>query len=166
MRSVFSVLRFNMRRHAKQVGTALLPALCVGMTALSAPAHAAGTEEASTLSPQIVDLRAMTDREIGPVTNVGTIRSKTLVKTPNGTVAIQSGDAPKHTHQTADEIQYVISGTGTFWLGDTPKKVHPGDLIIIPKGTVHAGSHANSGRFKVIAIKLPPQAAGDIQVVK
>jgi mannose-6-phosphate isomerase-like protein (cupin superfamily) len=143
-----------------------LTAIFIGMTVLSPTGRAAEPTDAATLTPQIIDLRAMTDAQIGPVIpNLGTIRTKTLVNTPGGTIAIQAGDAPKHTHQTANEIQYVISGTGTFWLGDTPRKVHPGDLITIPKGMVHAGSHANSGHFKVLAIKLPPQAAGDIQIV-
>ncbi|MGA9918622.1 MAG: cupin domain-containing protein, partial [Paraburkholderia sp.] len=39
------------------------------------------------------------------------------------------------------------------------------DLIIIPKGTVHAGAVATSGEFKVLSIKLPPQAPGDMQMV-
>jgi mannose-6-phosphate isomerase-like protein (cupin superfamily) len=165
----------NLPRHAKhlyarvcaQLRVGCLPAMVVGMTVFSSTGHAAEPTDAATLTPQIIDLRAMTDAQIGPVIpNLGTIRTKTLVNTPGGTIAIQAGDAPKHTHQTANEIQYVISGTGTFWLGDTSRKVHPGDLIIIPKGMVHAGSHANSGHFKVLAIKLPPQATGDIQIVQ
>ena len=41
----------------------------------------------------------------------------------------------------------------------------PGDLIIIPKGAAHAGSVATSGEFKALAIKLPPQAAGDTHLL-
>jgi mannose-6-phosphate isomerase-like protein (cupin superfamily) len=59
----------------------------------------------------------------------------------------------------------VISGTGTFWLGDEQRTIHPGDLIIIPKGTVHAGSEPTSEEFKVLSIKLPPQASGDMHMV-
>jgi quercetin dioxygenase-like cupin family protein len=80
-------------------------------------------------------------------------------------MAVQTGNVPKHTHTDANEFQYVISGTGTFWLGDQQREVHPGDLIIIPKGTVHAGSVPSSGEFKVLAIKLPPQAPDDLHLV-
>ena len=122
---------------------------------------------AQTMKPQIIDLATMSDADIGPVIpNLGTLRSKGLVNTPNGTIAVQAGNVPKHTHMNADEIQYVISGTGTFWLGDKEREVHPGDLIIIPRGTVHAGSKATSGEFKVLAIKLPPQAPSDLELVK
>jgi quercetin dioxygenase-like cupin family protein len=39
--------------------------------------------------------------------------------------------------------------------------VKAGDLVIIPRGTPHAGSRATTGRFRALAIKLPPQRAGD-----
>jgi mannose-6-phosphate isomerase-like protein (cupin superfamily) len=118
------------------------------------------------ISAQIIDVGAMTDAEIGPLTpNMGTRRSKLLVATPNGTIAIQAGDVPKHYHVGSNEIQYVISGSGTFWLGNVQRQIHPGDLIIIPKGTVHAGNIATSGEFKVLAIKLPPQASDDMHMV-
>ena len=39
--------------------------------------------------------------------------------------------------------------------------IKPGMLLVIPKGTAHAGTVASSGRFKAIAIKVPPQASGD-----
>jgi quercetin dioxygenase-like cupin family protein len=121
---------------------------------------------APKISAQIIDLAAMTDAEIGPqVSGMGTLRSKLLVVTPGGTVAIQSGNVPKHYHLGSNEIQYVISGSGTFWLGNEQRQIHPGDLIIVPKGTVHAGNVATSGEFKVLAIKLPPQAPGDTHMV-
>jgi mannose-6-phosphate isomerase-like protein (cupin superfamily) len=122
--------------------------------------------QALKVNAQIIDLAAMTDAEIGPqVPNLGTLRSKMLVVTPGGTIAIQSGNVPKHYHVGSNEIQYVISGSGTFWLGNEQHQIHPGDLIIIPKGTVHAGNVATSGEFKVLAIKLPPQAPGDLHRV-
>ncbi len=118
------------------------------------------------LQPQIVDLAAITDADLGNIIpNLGTLRSRTLVVLPQGTMALQTGNVPKHTHSDANEFQYVISGSGTFWLGDQQKDIHAGDLIIIPKGTVHAGSVATSGEFKVLAIKLPPQAPDDMHMV-
>jgi quercetin dioxygenase-like cupin family protein len=121
---------------------------------------------ATKVSAQIIDVAAMTDAEIGPqAPNMGTRRSKLLVITPGGTIAIQSGNVPKHYHIGSEEIQYVISGSGTFWLGSEQHQIHPGDLIIIPKGTIHAGNIATSGEFKVLAIKLPPQAPDDMHMV-
>lgn len=117
------------------------------------------------LSAQIIDLSAINDAELGNmIPNMGSLRTKTLVATPSGTIALQTGNVPKHMHMGSDEIQYVISGSGTFWLGDEKRQIHAGDLIIIPKGTTHAGSETSSGEFKVLSIKLPPQAPGDMHM--
>lgn len=132
----------------------------------AAPPAQAQAPAGAVLQPQIIDLAAMTDAEIGPIVpNLGTLRSKTLLVQPQGTIAVQSGDVPKHTHTDANEIQFVIAGSGTFWLGDQQREIHAGDLIIIPKGTVHAGSVTGNNRLKVLAIKLPPQAPTDIHLV-
>jgi quercetin dioxygenase-like cupin family protein len=154
----------NMHRHLylAAIPVAFVAGLMVSQ--LSTPARAQAPE--GKLTAQIIDLSAMTDADVGAqVPNMGTLRSKSLVVTSNGTVAVQTGNVPKHTHMGSDEIQYVISGSGTFWLGNEQRPIHPGDLIIIPRGTVHAGSEPTSGEFKVLSIKLPPQAPGDMQMV-
>jgi len=128
------------------------------------PAHAQTPPAA--LAPQIINLAAMTPDDIGPqVPNMGTLRTKGLVATQHGTLAVQAGNVPKHYHTSADEIQYIIAGKGTLWLGNEQREIGPGDLIVIPKGTAHAGSIATSGEFKALAIKLPPQAAGDTHLL-
>jgi len=48
-----------------------------------------------------------------------------------------------------------------MWLGNERKDFKPGTLIVIPKGTAHGGSVVTSGPVKAIAIKIPPQPAGD-----
>ncbi len=127
----------------------------------SGPARAAD----AMLTPEIIDLGAMTDDQIGPANAAG-LRARGLVATLQGTVGVQSGNVVKHIHTNSDEIQYILSGSGSFWLGDRQRQIHPGDLIIIPKGTPHSGSVATSGPIRAIAIKLPPQAADDFHPVK
>lgn len=151
-------------RHGLKLG-ALFAAFVTGvLVARMVPsAHA----QTPVLQPQIIDLAAITDAQLGNIVpNLGTLRSRTLVVLPQGTMALQTGNVPKHTHTDANEFQYVISGSGTFWLGDQQREIHAGDLIIIPKGTVHTGSVSSSGEFKVLAIKMPPQAPDDIHLVK
>ncbi len=113
------------------------------------------------LVPQIIKVGQLSDDDIGPARPGLDLRSRTYVSKPGATVAVQSGNVFKHYHRDVDEIQYIVEGTGTFWLGDKQQTIGPGDLIIIPKGTAHAGSMATTGRFKAIAIKTPPQAADD-----
>ncbi len=49
--------------------------------------------------------------------------------------------------------------------GDKEVTVKPGDLVIIPKGTPHAGTKPNGRTIKAIAIKTPPQAPDDIKLL-
>lgn len=113
------------------------------------------------MEPRIINVMSMTDEEIGPLVANTDLRSRTLVATADGTVAVQSGNVFRHYHADANEIQLILDGAGSFWLGDREMQIKAGDLIIIPKGTIHAGSRATTGRFRAIAIKLPPQRPDD-----
>ena len=127
----------------------------------SAPAAAAAIP---ALVPMIIDVAALKDADLNATPNPD-LRSKGFVATPNGTIAVQIGSVGKHFHATADEIQYIVEGTGTAWLGAEKREIRPGMLVIIPRGTHHAGNEATSGRFKAIAIKLPPQDPKDTTFV-
>jgi mannose-6-phosphate isomerase-like protein (cupin superfamily) len=130
------------------------------------PVAVAQTPPAAPLTAQIIDIDALDGAAIGPIQPNTELRSKLLVTTEHATVAVQQGNVGKHFHSGSDEIQYILSGTGTAWLGDTQRQIKAGDLVIIPKGTNHAGTVATSGTFKAIAIKIPPQAAGDTHFVQ
>ncbi len=117
------------------------------------------------LAAQIIDIGALDGEALGPIRPGTELRSKTLVATDGGTIAVQQGNIGKHYHANNDEIQYILSGSGTMWLGDTQRAIKAGDLIVVPKGTAHAGTVAMSGTFKAIAIKLPPQGADDTHFV-
>ena len=118
------------------------------------------------LQAQIIDVNALGENELGAILPNTDLRSKTLVVIDKATIAVQQGNVGKHFHAGSDEIQYILEGSGTAWLGDTQRTIKPGDLIIIPRGTAHAGTVATSGRFKAIAIKIPPQVAGDTQFLQ
>ena len=47
---------------------------------------------------------------------------------------------PPHYHATCDEYLYVLSGRGTFWMGDASDQAEfgPGDLLFFRRGVVHA----------------------------
>ena len=97
--------------------------------------------------------------------NPSGMRNKPLVSLDGITIAIQDGNTPKHLHSNANEMQYILEGTGTIWLGDKEVQVKPGDLVIIPKGTPHGGTKPDGRPFKTIAIKTPPQAPDDTKLL-
>ena len=47
---------------------------------------------------------------------------------------------PPHYHTNSDEYLYVLSGRGTFWMGDPSDQAQfgPGDLLFFRRGVVHA----------------------------
>jgi mannose-6-phosphate isomerase-like protein (cupin superfamily) len=116
------------------------------------------------ITPQIIHVPELTGDALGPASATG-FRSKMFVSADGATISVQAGNVPKHMHPNTNEIQYILEGTGTIWLGDKEVRVQPGDLIIIPKGTAHAGTKPDSGVFKAIAIKTPPQPPDDTKML-
>jgi mannose-6-phosphate isomerase-like protein (cupin superfamily) len=118
------------------------------------------------LQPAAIDLTAMSpDAMPTPSAIFPNLRSKTLVVADGMTAAYQVGTAPKHYHTDANEVQIVLEGTGTEWLGNQQVAFKPGTLIIIPKRTNHAGIVVTSGPIKLLSMKTPPQDPSDVHFV-
>jgi len=130
-----------------------------GVTYLMRPALAA-----ESITAQIIHVPELTGDALGPASATG-FRSKMFVSADGATISVQDGNVPRHMHPNTNEIQYILEGTGTVWLGDKEVHVKPGDLIIIPKGTPHAGTKPDGRPFKAIAIKTPPQAPDDTKML-
>ena len=148
-----------MNRIATTLSIAAAFAAGCGVTHFMRPALAA-----DTITAQIIHTGELEGDAISPA-NAGGMRNKTFVSVDGATISIQDGSPPKHLHNDANEIQYILDGTGTIWLGDKEVPVKPGDLIIIPKGTPHGGTKVTGRTLKAIAIKSPPQAPDDIKLL-
>ncbi|HTZ54155.1 MAG TPA: cupin domain-containing protein [Candidatus Acidoferrum sp.] len=133
----------------------------LGLSAARMPlAHAA----AAPLQAAAIDLLAITpDAMPSPSAQFPNLRSKTLIVTDGMTAALQIGTAPKHYHADANEVQIVLAGTGTEWLGDKQVPLQPGMMIVIPMGTNHAGLvDTSGGKLRFVSFKTPPQAPTDV----
>jgi mannose-6-phosphate isomerase-like protein (cupin superfamily) len=151
--------------HALPLGLAFVAGLAVSPIAQRLlPSAQAQAPAPAALVPLIIDIAALKDADLNATPNPD-LRNKGLVTTTNATLAVQMGNVAKHFHTNADEIQYIVEGSGTAWLGDQKREIRPGMLIIIPRGTHHAGTEATSGRFKALAIKIPPQDPKDTTFV-
>ena len=148
-----------MNRIATALSIAAAFAAGCGVTHLLRPALAA-----ESITAQVIHTGEMEGDKLGDANKVG-FRSKTFVSADGATVSIQDGNVPKHMHPNTNEMQYILEGTGTIWLGDKEVTVKPGDLIVIPKGTPHGGTKPNGRAIKAIAIKTPPQAPDDTKLL-
>ena len=148
-----------MNRTATAIAIAAAFAAGCGVTHLLRPALAA-----ENIMAQVIHTGELSDDTLGQP-NAGGTRSKMFVSADGATVSVQNGMVPKHMHPNTNEMQYILEGTGTIWLGDKEVTVKPGDLVIIPKGTPHGGTKPNGRTIKAIAIKTPPQAPDDIKML-
>ena len=155
-----------MHYNTTTLSVAIAVAFVAGLGASSLERYAVSNAraQAAPLAPAMIDLMALKHGDL-PTTPNPEMNSKGLVNTDNATIAIQSGNVAKHIHPNTNEIQYIIEGSGSMWLGSERKEFKPGTLIIIPKGTPHAGSIVTNGPVKAIAIKIPPQPKDDVVFV-
>jgi mannose-6-phosphate isomerase-like protein (cupin superfamily) len=148
--------------------TVLVAAVLVAFAGGFVAAHLTGPVAAAPvpMTAQVVDLTALTIDDLPAVAPGNPVHAKGLVSQDGMTLGFQMGNAPKHFHAAANEIQYVVDGTGTEWLGDKQVALKPGILLIIPKGTPHGGTiETGAGHVKILAIKTPPQAPDDTHLL-
>jgi mannose-6-phosphate isomerase-like protein (cupin superfamily) len=76
-------------------------------------------------------------------------------------------ETPPHYHVGSDEHLYVLSGRGTFWMGDASNQGEfaPGDLLVFKKRTVHALPEILEGPVVFLAIDTPRRDPKDIVFV-
>jgi mannose-6-phosphate isomerase-like protein (cupin superfamily) len=146
------------------IRTAVVAVLAFGAGLAVAHAPQPARAAAAPLQPAVIDLAALAPADLPtPTAASPNVRSKLLAAADGATVQVQIGTVIKHYHADANEIQIVMSGSGTEWLGDRQVALKPGTMLIIPAGTPHAGT--TDPNLKIVAIKTPPQAATDVHPV-
>ena len=76
-------------------------------------------------------------------------------------------ETPPHYHERSDEHLYVLSGRGTFWMGDASNgaEFSPGDLLVFKRRVVHALPKLLEGPVVFLAIDTPRRDPKDIVFV-
>ncbi|QVQ54535.1 cupin domain-containing protein [Spiractinospora alimapuensis] len=74
-----------------------------------------------------------------------------------GEVVLNPGKGhERHNHPTAEEVLYVLSGTGDQMLNDEdPFPVHAGDVIHVPRGMYHSTLNTGWSPMRLIALYNP-----------
>lgn len=68
----------------------------------------------------------------------------------------QGSSSNPHVHDDAEEIWYVIGGTGRVRVGEEEEEIGPGSCVLIPPKTVHQLMNTGQTELKVIAVTSPP----------
>ena len=73
-------------------------------------------------------------------------------------------EVPPHYHVNCDEYLYVLSGKGTFWIGDVANagEFAPGDFLTFKRGTVHSLPKILEAPVVFLAIDAPRREPKDI----
>jgi mannose-6-phosphate isomerase-like protein (cupin superfamily) len=73
-------------------------------------------------------------------------------------------EVPPHYHVNCDEFLYVLSGKGTFWIGDAANagEFVPGDFLTFKRGTVHSLPEILESPVVFLAIDAPRRDPKDI----
>ena len=81
-----------------------------------------------------------------------TIASDSLV---NSFVIFIKKEVKKHKHISHSEHVYILEGEGEMLLAEKTFKVKKGDMVFIPKNTVHAVKVISSTAMKVLSVQAP-----------
>ena len=67
-----------------------------------------------------------------------------------------------HRHEVSDEVYFVLSGSGYCRIDNKIHAIHPGFVIMIPRGTVHAlGNPSAVRRLEILCLSSPAYRDGD-----
>ncbi len=64
-------------------------------------------------------------------------------------------EVKKHKHITHSEHVYFLGGEGEMVMGDKTFKVKKGDIIFIPKNTIHALKVTSALPVKILSVQAP-----------
>jgi quercetin dioxygenase-like cupin family protein len=75
-------------------------------------------------------------------------------------VAAPGGGPPPHVHHHEDETFYILEGSATFQVAGQTIHARPGDLIHIPRGTVHSLRNDGATPARALVIVSPAGPTG------
>jgi len=82
-----------------------------------------------------------------------------------GEVVVRPGlGHDRHNHPNAEEVLYILSGTGLQMVDDgEPYEVHAGDVIYIPRGVFHSTKNVGWETLRLLALYNPGGSEKDLQ---
>ena len=82
--------------------------------------------------------------------------SVTWLEVPEGT------DQSLHSHEEAEQVYIVTSGSGTMTVAGDTQEVERGDLVLVPPATDHSIANASSEDLCCVSVQSPPVTASEV----
>jgi mannose-6-phosphate isomerase-like protein (cupin superfamily) len=150
-------------RTAAVAGFAFVAGYAASHVPLAAQAQSPTSQPAVAAMPSAYDLDVQgLKTTAGPACFPGT-QIANISMSPVATVQYLIGTVPAHYHTTANEIQYVVAGSGTELFGAHAVRFRAGTIFVIPPGMHHSQMVADpgSGPLKFLVVKVPQQHSND-----
>lgn len=61
-----------------------------------------------------------------------------------------------HTHDDSDKVYFLVSGTGTFTIGDETRELSDGDAVIARAGEKHGVANDSDSDLTLLVTMAPP----------
>lgn len=62
---------------------------------------------------------------------------------------------PVHAHEGADKFYYVLTGRGTFTVGNTEQSLESGMIVVAPSGVPHGVTNTGDERLSLLIAIAP-----------
>lgn len=73
-------------------------------------------------------------------------------------VAVVKEEIKPHYHKERDEVYYIVKGRGIMRVNEEKRDVKEGDVILIPKGSVHSLKNTEKEALILVFASSPPFA--------
>lgn len=67
-----------------------------------------------------------------------------------------------HSHEEAEQVYVVVSGTGTMSATGDTQRLEVGDLVLIPPATDHAVANEGADALALVSVQSPPVSADEL----
>jgi mannose-6-phosphate isomerase-like protein (cupin superfamily) len=71
-------------------------------------------------------------------------------------------DQELHSHEEAEQVYIVVSGSGTMTVAGDTQEVASGDLVLVPPATDHSISNGNSSDLCCVSVQSPPVTSSEV----
>lgn len=70
---------------------------------------------------------------------------------------LEPGEATqRHYHRDAEEIYFVVKGSGELEVDGDVKRIRPGDAVLIPPGAWHQLENNGTSELRILCCCVPP----------